>query len=142
MGHSSVGNSLLVSFMTPTEVVGKDQPYRVAPPFQALLNRILGRAQMLATELHGLDLLGREDRRDLVSLAGDVATESDSTGWASVSRFSTKEQRQRIFGGLTGTVIYRGAFQPFLPWLALGELIHVGKKTSYGFGKIITGANA
>ncbi|MGH8590087.1 MAG: CRISPR system precrRNA processing endoribonuclease RAMP protein Cas6, partial [Gammaproteobacteria bacterium] len=38
-------------------------------------------------------------------------------------------------GGLLGQITYRGDLSPFLPWLALGEWMHIGGKTSFGLGR-------
>jgi len=38
-------------------------------------------------------------------------------------------------GGFQGTVTYTGYFDPFLPFLLLGQHVHVGKGTVYGLGK-------
>jgi hypothetical protein len=39
------------------------------------------------------------------------------------------------FGGLLGEITYRGDLTPFLPWLALGEWMHISGKTSFGLGR-------
>jgi CRISPR-associated endoribonuclease Cas6 len=38
-------------------------------------------------------------------------------------------------GGWVGDVQYRGDIAPFLPFLKLGERVHVGKGTSFGMGR-------
>jgi CRISPR/Cas system endoribonuclease Cas6 (RAMP superfamily) len=38
------------------------------------------------------------------------------------------------FGGLLGETVYTGELSPFVPWLALGQWVGVGGKTSFGLG--------
>jgi len=40
-------------------------------------------------------------------------------------------------GGLIGDIVYYGPITPFKPLLEAGELLHVGKGTSFGLGKYI-----
>jgi CRISPR/Cas system endoribonuclease Cas6 (RAMP superfamily) len=38
-------------------------------------------------------------------------------------------------GGFVGEITFQGELEQFLPFIALGEYIHVGKGTSFGLGK-------
>ena len=38
-------------------------------------------------------------------------------------------------GGFIGSITFEGDFKSYLPFLLLGEYIHVGKGTSFGLGK-------
>ena len=38
-------------------------------------------------------------------------------------------------GGFIGSITFEGDFEKFMPFLLLGEFIHVGKGTSFGLGK-------
>ncbi len=38
-------------------------------------------------------------------------------------------------GGVLGTVTYEGNNSEFIPFLKLGEFIHIGKGTSFGLGR-------
>jgi hypothetical protein len=40
-------------------------------------------------------------------------------------------------GGMVGSVIYHGNLTSFLPLMRLGQLVHVGKATSFGNGQYI-----
>jgi len=52
-----------------------------------------------------------------------------------IERYSRRQERRIPMGGLVGSVTYRGPLDEFLPWLALGEHVHVGKNTVFGMGK-------
>ncbi|MCI5167907.1 MAG: CRISPR system precrRNA processing endoribonuclease RAMP protein Cas6, partial [Candidatus Electrothrix sp. GM3_4] len=60
--------------------------------------------------------------------------------WRELPRFSGRQQQWMKFGGLLGSVSWQGRvedFRPFLPYLAIGEWIHVGGKSSFGLGKYV-----
>ena len=40
-----------------------------------------------------------------------------------------------MLGGFIGTISFKGDFKEFVPFILLGEYIHVGKGTSFGLGK-------
>lgn len=39
------------------------------------------------------------------------------------------------YDGFTGSIKFRGPVSPFLPYIRLGEHLHAGKHTTFGFGK-------
>lgn len=51
-------------------------------------------------------------------------------------RFSLKQKEQLPFGGLKGQMSFYGDLETILPILKIGELIHVGGKTTFGLGKL------
>jgi hypothetical protein len=76
------------------------------------------------------------DFRGLIDRAADrVRTAEVGSGWADWSRFSGRQQQRVEMGGLAGQVTYEGDLRDYLPLLALGELVHVGKGTVFGNGK-------
>jgi len=38
-------------------------------------------------------------------------------------------------GGFVGTATFEGDLAPFVPFLRLGEIVHLGKGISFGLGK-------
>jgi len=38
-------------------------------------------------------------------------------------------------GGFVGNITFEGDLKEFLPFVKLGEYIHIGKQTSFGLGK-------
>lgn len=52
-----------------------------------------------------------------------------------VSRYSMRQKRRMAFKGFIGEVVYSGSIGRYLPLLRVGEVLHIGKATSFGFGK-------
>ena len=49
-------------------------------------------------------------------------------------RISYRQKKEIRMDGVTGRVTYKGNLEPFLPLLAAGELLHIGKATVFGQG--------
>ncbi|MCD6454907.1 MAG: CRISPR system precrRNA processing endoribonuclease RAMP protein Cas6 [Candidatus Aminicenantes bacterium] len=45
-----------------------------------------------------------------------------------------KKKKMELLG-FTGKLVFQGPLSPFMPWLKTGEKFHIGKNTSFGFGK-------
>lgn len=57
-------------------------------------------------------------------------------GAVSVGRWSNRQERRMEFHGFTGRVELRRCPRAMLDLLSIGELIHAGKATAFGFGQI------
>jgi len=55
--------------------------------------------------------------------------------WYDWERYSSRQETRMRLGGLVGEVEFEGELAEFLPYLFLGELIHLGKGTSFGLGR-------
>lgn len=60
---------------------------------------------------------------------------SEFLPWAA-TRFSGRQQRQMTVEGLTGEAVIEGPWRQTGAWLNAIPVIHVGKKTSFGFGRV------
>lgn len=49
--------------------------------------------------------------------------------------YSYRQKRDMDLGGLTGSLIFKGDIKPFMPLIAAGFFIGVGKKVAYGLGR-------
>ena len=129
---------LTLNFLTPTRLKHQGRWVEDGPPFHVLLRRLLDRVSSLSYFHCGqrwdIDFRGWIDR------AQGVRTADASTGWVDWERYSGR-QRQRVrMGGLVGRVTYEGDLRPYLPLLAVGELVHVGKGTVFGNGGYVVGS--
>ncbi|HTG35948.1 MAG TPA: CRISPR system precrRNA processing endoribonuclease RAMP protein Cas6 [Thermoanaerobaculia bacterium] len=56
--------------------------------------------------------------------------------WHDWDRYSNRQQRKVTLGGLLGTLHLEGDLTPFAPLLRTAEILHVGKGTTVGLGRI------
>lgn len=75
------------------------------------------------------------DYKTLISLAKKINTTQNELSWNDWNRYSKRQQQSMNLGGFMGKISYKGNFSQFWSFLKIGELIHVGKGTSFGLGK-------
>jgi hypothetical protein len=123
-----------VAFLTPTRLKHRGELMWEGPPFHVLVRRLLDRVSSLAYfhcgERWEIDFRGWIERAKEIRIA-DAATT-----WADWSRYSGRQDRRIKMGGLVGPVAYEGDLAPYRALLALGSLIHVGKGTVMGNGRM------
>jgi len=71
---------------------------------------------------------------DLLADSRTVSTTIEDLRWMDWSRYSARQQTELKMGGLVGKIKIAGDLSPFVPYLKVGELVHVGKGTSMGMG--------
>lgn len=76
------------------------------------------------------------DYRGLAARALDVEIVASNLHWKEWERWSNRQECSMLMGGMVGSVTYRGGIERFLPLLDLCRLLHLGKQTSFGLGKI------
>ncbi|MDR2218961.1 MAG: CRISPR system precrRNA processing endoribonuclease RAMP protein Cas6 [Methylobacillus sp.] len=54
--------------------------------------------------------------------------------WWHWARYSSRQQRKMVLGGMVGTRKLSGDLTPFLPFLHIGQWLHVGKGATFGLG--------
>jgi len=124
---------LTLEFLTPTRLKHQGRWVRQGPPFPILVKALLGRVSSLSYFHCGQRF--EADFRGLIDRAAGVRVARRETHWQDWSRFSGRQKQRVEMGGLVGQVTYEGDLQAYLPLLALGELVHVGKGTVFGNGK-------
>ncbi len=129
------GSDLSVRLTTRLRLKDHDHLVRRAPPFPVLMQRLLERAECLGLLYHRDATLDSETKRGLIDQARAIEITSHDLHWDDWSRYSGRQDTWMKFGGLLGHITYGGDLTPFLPWLALGEWMHIGGKTSFGLGR-------
>jgi CRISPR-associated endoribonuclease Cas6 len=132
MSGTSASSLLTLNFLTPTRLVYAEA-LTTAPDFHMLIRTLLRRLSNLVYFHCGseLDL----NFRGLIAEAQKVETVNSDLSWYDWERYSARQDKRMKLGGFIGKVMYRGELEPFLPLLRLGEVVHVGKGTSFGLGK-------
>jgi len=126
-------NEITLEFLTPTRI----QEYgdlQQKLTFATLLKRLLQRISMLSYFHCGkrLDI----DYRTLIEQAErEIEVASESLEWFALRRYSRRQEQSVSLGGFLGNITFEGNLQDYLPFIYLGEYLHVGKNTAFGLGK-------
>ncbi|MCD6205780.1 MAG: CRISPR system precrRNA processing endoribonuclease RAMP protein Cas6 [Candidatus Marinimicrobia bacterium] len=72
--------------------------------------------------------------QDLLNEASKIQTIESNFEWKVYARYSARQKRKMVLGGITGELLVAGELGPFIPLLDIGRLINIGKNTSFGFG--------
>lgn len=127
------GHGVDVSWLTPLRIK-RDNRLTDALPFHVLVRSLLRRVSGLFASFGDgepeLDYCGLIDR------AQNVAIRHSRLQWLDNRRYSSRQDQEMLFGGLTGRVGYEGEMKEFLPLLELGRLLRVGKQTTFGLGQM------
>jgi hypothetical protein len=122
---------ITIRFLTPT-FLRADGEVIHRPEFHQVFKRLRDRINALSTFFGSgpLDV----DFQELGRSAENVRTVACDVKWIERFRTSSKTRQRHELSGLIGDVSYEGDLREFLPWLALGELTHLGKHTAWGMG--------
>ena len=129
----SAARAIRLQFTTRLRLKSANGVLRSPPSLTILMQRLLERVSTLSQH-YGAGALPSATIRALLAdaRAGELA--DSSLRWAEWSRTSGRTGQVMPWGGLVGEVTYQGELAALLPWLALGEWLHVGSKTSFGLG--------
>lgn len=127
------GAPLLVRFCSPLRLVTDGKPAAVAPSFAALLlavHRRLRLAQLCWSEVTP------SAPPQAPPSPSDVPLMAHAVAWQEYSRYSRRQQRAMRLGGVTGEAVYGGDWASYWPLLATAAVLHAGKLTTMGFGRV------
>lgn len=126
------GNALTLVIDTPLRLQKNGRPIDAADLGARDLLMALVRRIALLHEFHGAGPLPL-DFTALAQQAAAVASEKDLR-WRDWTRYSRRQQQKMALGGVVGTWTLHGDLTPFLPFLHLGQWLHVGKEATFGLG--------
>jgi hypothetical protein len=118
---------------TPLRLKFKNR-FKAELPFHVLVRAMLRRASSL------LDCYGDGepllDYRGLVKRAETVHVVDTNLNWFDWKRYSHRQDKSMLMGGMIGSVIFEGKVGEYIPLIEFCSKVHLGKQTSFGLGKI------
>ena len=129
--EASKTTQITLRFLTPT-LLKADGVQARRPAFGPIAKRLRDRINALSYFYcgKGLDI----DFKAFGEQAERITTVADSTRWVDSSRYSRRREVTHDLSGFVGEVSFEGDLAPFIPYLKLGEYVHVGKNAVFGNG--------
>jgi hypothetical protein len=103
-------------------------------PFHVLVRAMLRRMSSLYN-FYG-DGEPSLDYRGLVKKAKEVKIVDEDLSWFDWRRYSFRQDKAMLMGGMAGSVTYEGDIGEYMPLIEFCSEVHLGKQTSFGLGKI------
>lgn len=125
-------NEITLNFLTPTRIKLDDKLVN-NPDFNHIIRSLIHRISALAYFHCGEEL--KIDYGKLIEKSKNIEKLSSVIKWDDYERYSTKQNIKMKMGGFTGRITFRGDLDEFIPFLMLGEQVHLGKSCTFGFGK-------
>jgi len=122
---------ITLRFLTPT-LLRADGALLRRPAFGPLAKRLRDRINALSYFYcdAGLDI----NFKAFGEAADKIVTTTNSTRWVESSRYSRRREVTHDLSGFVSEVTFEGELGMFLPYLKLGEYLHVGKNAVFGNG--------
>lgn len=119
-------------FLTPTRIKYEGK-FTMKINFEIILRNLLRRLSGLAA-IH-CDEKWELDWKGLVEKAKEVKTVNSDLEWYDWERYSKRQDTKMKMGGFVGEITFEGNMAEFIPFIKLGEYLHIGKGTVFGLGK-------
>ncbi len=125
-------NKLTLNFTTPLRLSeNNDLVSNVS--FSLIIKKLLKRISDIC-EFH-CNKFDKIEDKPFIEKAKNIDVVLNNLKWKDWIRYSNRQKRKMIFGGLVGNITFKGNFEEFLPYIILGSYIHIGKNCTFGQGK-------
>jgi len=122
---------IVLYFLTPTRLK-HDGKFMMIPEFHIVIRSLLRRISNLGYFHCGVNL--NLNFKELIEKSKKIKIDKINTRWIDWERYSSSQRMKMKMGGFIGEVVYSGELEPFIPFLLLGEYIHLGKGATFGMG--------
>ncbi|NMG82784.1 MAG: CRISPR system precrRNA processing endoribonuclease RAMP protein Cas6 [Methanosarcinales archaeon] len=126
-------HQVTLRFLTPTRIKYAGKLTRDIN-FEILVRNLLRRLSWLA-EVHCGEKWELDWEKLIKRAKENVKTVHSDLKWHDWERYSQRQETRMKMGGFIGEITFEGDLAEFVPYLILGEYLHVGKGTVYGLGK-------
>ena len=130
-GVPQIANAIELEFLTPTSIK-VDGKWTSNLTFEHLIRNLLRRIRFLSYFHCGEDLA--VDAQALIAATRSVKHVPDFH-WIRADRYSYRAEKSVPMGGFIGKVRFTRQVEPFLPFIHLGEYLHIGHHTAFGHGQ-------
>lgn len=131
-GELSNSQSVKLRFLTPARIKYNGKLLSDAN-FEIVIRNLLRRLSSLA-EVH----CGEKwelDWKGLIERTKEIKTVHSDLVWKDWERYSQRQDKKLKMGGFLGEITFEGDMNEFMPFIKLGEYLHIGKGTVFGLGK-------
>lgn len=128
----NIQDKLTLNFTTPLRIA-QDNELQSEISFELIMKKLTKRINDIYK--YHCDIHDNIDYKPLIEKAKDINIAFNNLKWKDWIRYSNRQKRKMIFGGLLGNITFKGNFEEFLPYIILGSYIHIGKNCTFGQGK-------
>ena len=123
-----------LTFSTPLRLQENGRPLLPEEISAQRLLMALIRRTALLMEFHGGESLNLPFQ-ELSDLCAQSTAASSSLAWFNWKRYSSRQHQMMNFGGNVGTLELHGVAGVLMPFLYIGQWVHVGKNATFGLGR-------
>lgn len=124
---------LLIRTCTPLRIRRKGELLQTID-FPTIIRNITRRVEAITTRYGGWVDTGEIER--VQALSAEVLIVKEELELKNMARYSNRLGEKMDFSGLMGSIQFEGDLTPFVPWLYAAQILHIGRNTTFGMGKI------
>ena len=102
--------------------------------FPTIIRNITNRMEAIVKRYGGW--VDEMEIKQVQILASEVAVIQNQLKMKNIKRYSNRLGEKKDFSGLVGDIQFEGNLTPFVPWLFAAQILHMGRNTTFGMGKI------
>lgn len=125
---------ITLNIETPLRLQHQGSPLRPNQLDLRTLALASARRASLMLSLHA-GLTPPDDLAQLLNEASQLSEDRSDLSWHDWTRYSSRQQQEMTLGGVIGRWSLQGAMAEIVPWLWLGQWLHLGKNSTMGMGR-------